>query len=231
MPITIRCPACATAMAAPEEYAGKAMKCPKCFAVVNVPANAPSAPPPPVQSKPMSATASPPAPPAAAAKKSGNKLYLTLAGLGALMLMSCCCGIGIGWGGIGGGAATVYRYFRPEKNEKVTKENFEKLKAEMTQKDITLTDIEAVLDKGEPTTLEDVKAAYKNEKKEKMDHIIAEHAVMIDRKADYRWRNGDEFIFVMFNGSAADNGKAVYLAHVKPSGSETNVSSHGALPK
>src|SRR5262249_23518957 len=154
----------------------------KCSATLQVPAVSAPAPTSP---NPAPATTAP-APGASAgpeaAKKSRKGLYIGV-GVAAALLLMCCCGGGGSWGGYNS-------FFRGEKNEKVTKDNFDKLKLDMT-----LDEIEKVLGPGKPTTLDDVKAAYKNEKQDMLDHLNAEHAVMIDRKADYRWQNGDTFIF------------------------------------
>jgi len=212
MPITVKCPSCSTPMSAPDQMAGQMVRCPNCSATLQVPAaSAPNSGP--SASAPPGASAG-----AGPATKSRKGLYIGLGVAGALLLM-CCCGGGGSWG-------VYYSFFRAEKNENVTKDNFDKLKLDMT-----LDEIEKVLGPGKPTTLDDVKAAYKNEKQDKLDHVNAEHAVMIDRKADYRWQNGDTFIFAIFSGPAKENGKAAYLAYVKPLSGETNVVSHGSVPK
>jgi hypothetical protein len=216
MPITVKCPSCSTPMSAPDQMAGQMVRCPKCSTTLQVPA----ASAPPNSAPPGAAPGAGPEP----AAKSRKGLYIG-AGVGAALLLLCCCVVSVaGYFG--------YSHLTVEKNEKVTKENFDKLKADMAQKDgLTLTDLEAVLGPGKPTTLEDVKAAYKNEKPDTLDQRNAEHAVMIARKADYRWRNGDDFIFAIFNPPAKDNGKVVFLAYVSPVSGKTIESSHGSPPK
>ena len=58
MPIRLTCPSCSAALSVKDEYAGRAVKCPKCGGVI--PAGQPAAAPPP--SKPSAALPPPPAP-------------------------------------------------------------------------------------------------------------------------------------------------------------------------
>jgi hypothetical protein len=225
MPINIKCPSCSTPMAAPDQMAGQMVRCPKCNTTLQVPAASAATNSAPTTAAPgkMPSGAPAGAGPQPAAK-SRRGLYIG-AGVGALVLLLSCCVLSVA-------GYFILPSLMAEKNEKVTKENFDKLKADMTQKDaLTQKDLEDVLGPGKPTTLDDVKAAYKNEKQDALDQRNAEHAVMIARKADYRWRNGDEFIFAIFNGPAKDNAKVVFLAYVNPVSGKTIESSHGTLSK
>jgi hypothetical protein len=152
--------------------------------------------------------------------KSRKGLYIGLA-VAAVLLLSCCC-----LGSVGGIGAYYFVYLAGESNPKVTKENFDKLKVDMT-----LNQIEELLGPGKPTTVDDVKAAFKFKTKAEQDKIMEEHALMIGRGADYRWKNGDETIFVIFKSPAKENGKAGYLVYVKSTSGSNSVSSMGFMPK
>jgi predicted Zn finger-like uncharacterized protein len=202
MPIVVACPSCQTRLKVPDQSAGKKVKCPKCSAAIDVPLTGneqiPDTPAAPGPAAP--ATGSAPAAnggdAGAAPKKSRKGLYIGL-GVGAFLLLSCCC-----VGGIGTGVGIWY--FGGERNDKVTKTNYDSLHEGMT-----LLEIEKILGTGKPATTDDVKAAYKTmqapDKKSDLDKVIKSHDAAIAKDADYRWRNGDDYIFVIFDKSAKDN--------------------------
>jgi hypothetical protein len=197
----------------PDQSAGKMVKCPKCSNAISVPLTGneqlPATPPAAAAPPPSGASALTSAPAADAGpgatgddtpKKSKKGLYIGL-GIGAVLLLSCCC-LG-GGGGIGG----YFMFFNVEKNEKVTKANFDKLK-----KDMTLADIEKVLGPARATTTDDVKTAYKGKGSVEMENSAA-HSMAAVLGTDYCWRNGDDFIFATFNSSPKTdpNAKAVSI--------------------
>jgi hypothetical protein len=122
----------------------------------------------------------------AAPKKSKKGLYIGL-GVGAVLLLSCCC---LG----GGGGIAAYFMLGAEKNDKVTKENFGKL-----HKNDNLSQVEAVLgqDKGKEAKAEDIRKAFKESPKG--DEIIGKHGKNLLDGAIYYWRNGDDWIFIVFD--------------------------------
>ena len=62
MPITLTCPSCNQQCAVKEEYAGMQVRCPRCPAVIPVPALPPSVPVAIVEPEPMAIVETTPAP-------------------------------------------------------------------------------------------------------------------------------------------------------------------------
>src|SRR5262245_51480587 len=118
MPINIKCPSCSTPMAAPDQMAGQMVRCPKCNTTLQVPAASAatnSAPPAPAPGKTAAATPTGAGP--VPAPKSRKGLYIG-AGVGALVLLMSCCVLSVA-------GYFIYPSLTAEKNEKVTKENFD----------------------------------------------------------------------------------------------------------
>lgn len=183
------------------------VKCPKCAATISVPETGgeqlPVAPPPAAptpESVPPAAADAPEADAAPTPAKSKKKLYIGLGAGAAVLLLSCCC--------LGVGSTVAFVWLSGEKNDKVTKANFDSLHEGMT-----LLEIEGKLGTGtgKATKIEDVKTAFKSKQGPDLDKLVKTHEAAIAKDADYRWRNGDDFIFVIFDKSAKDNGKAVTL--------------------
>lgn len=236
-------------MKVPDQAAGKKVKCPKCSSAIDVPlsgneqiADSPSvfgsapppvrppAPVPPPDPEPQlppdpepelanqpeagtdtAATDDEVAPP----PKSKKKLVLILGGLASVLLLSCCC--------LGVGGYFVIPYFLAEKNDKVTKANYDLILGGMT-----LSAIEEKLGPGTATKMDDLKAAYKSKKPEELKELEEKHRAAISTDADYRWRNRNDFIFVIFDKSAKDNGKAVTIYFVANSSDPPIIIQRGA---
>ena len=125
-----------------------------------------------------------------------------------LLLLSCCC-----LGGVGGGVALYFgvgpgAYYLSGREELPGHEGELRL---ALQSGMTLAEIEAKLGPGKPTSMAEVKAVYRACPGGKTSWVdvtgIHEHA-RFDRGANYRWRNGDDFIIVLFDKPAKEGGKA-----------------------
>jgi hypothetical protein len=235
-------------MKVPDQAAGKKVKCPKCAAAIDVPlsgneqmADSPSvfgAAPPPVPQparveerdpdpEPETESSSPNQEADAGATvdevpppKSKKKFVMILGGLAAVLLLSCCC--------LGGGGFFAYtRWFAGERNDKVTKASYD----DNVKEGMKLADIEAKLGPGTATKMDDLKAAYKSKKPEEIKDLEDAHRAAISKDADYRWRNGDDFIFVIFDKSAKDNGKAVTIYWVANSSNPPVIIQKGTEPR
>jgi hypothetical protein len=203
-------------MKVPDTHAGKKVKCPKCAAVISVPAVADEpaevvadAPAPAATDRPRPAVPPPEAGeeqggeevPAAPKKKSKKGLYIGLGiGCGAL-LGFCCCG---------GGIATFL--LLPETNDKVTHANFKRLKEGMTR-----AQVEEVLGPGKEATRGDVEKIYKEYPPQDFKYEMDNWGPRIDQKYVYRWQNGSDMIFVAYDKPPSQNGKTQKIVWVTSS--------------
>jgi predicted Zn finger-like uncharacterized protein len=205
MPIVVTCPSCSTRLKVADQSAGKMVKCPKCAAAIPVPATGgeqlaetPSAAPPAAADAASAGDAS------AAPKKSNKKLFIGL-GIGAVLLLSCCCL------GTGGGIASYFLFFSTEKNDKVTKANMKSLKNNMG-----LPDVEKVLGPGKQATTEDLRTANKGRFQPEIDRVISDYGTKASDGLIYRWRNVDDWIFIIFDKAPkTKDGKDVLDAKAK----------------
>ena len=84
--------------------------------------------------------------------------------------------------------------FATEKNDKVTKQNLKTLKNNMG-----LADVEGVLGPGKKATTEDLRAANKGRVAIEVDRVISDYGAKASDGLVYRWRNGDDWIFIIFD--------------------------------
>ena len=241
MPFSINCPICRTKLKVPDAAVGRQIKCPQCGNKMSVAAGEPEPAPPPVvasiqatEPAPLPAVAPEPEPvydrPRPRRKsKSNTGLIIGLVAGAVILLLFCCIGGGVAYyvfrdsGGVAGGAGPLSAIALA--NPRVTKANYDRL-----QEGMTLAEVEAILGKGSPTNAVEVRQVYNNIHGMvggMGDRMADQKNFMYDRAAAagalYRWRNGDNYIFIVFTAPPAAGGKLTYRYFQEKNGN--NVSS------
>jgi predicted Zn finger-like uncharacterized protein len=239
MPLTIKCPSCSAKLKLTDNAAGRQVKCPSCHTPIIVAAD--PAPPPvpvvaPVEDGEEDTSLPPddqsqPERPRRRKKKKGNTGLLIGLGVGALALLGVCC--------IGGGAAFYFlRDSGPgggsfnllaNNNPKVTKANYDRL-----QEGMGLAEVEAILGKGSPTNAAEVRKVYSTiQTMTGPMQVDGRTGSMYDRAsaqgALYRWRNGDNYIFVVFTAPPSAGGKLTYRFIQEKNGNNVSSTEGGTI--
>jgi hypothetical protein len=94
----------------------------------------------------------------------------------------------------------------PETNDKITQENVDKIKKEMT-----LAEVEAILGKGKPATIADVRDACSGLHSSSVEDRIKRWTPKCDQNAAFRWQNGRERVLIAFTTPPAQGGKVQAL--------------------
>jgi hypothetical protein len=161
-------------------------------------------------------------------KKSNKGLIIGLSIGGVALLSLCCCGGGIGmyYGGVfdslGG-------------NPKVTLDNYMLLKDGMT-----LAQVEGIMGSGKAAGAGEVTEVFKTDpgtfgggfgggRGDQTARVQSAMEQAAGRGAVYRWKNGEDVLFVMFSGPPTAGGKAKFFYLRQKTGGATITNSNGSL--
>lgn len=201
-----------------DELRGRNIRCAQCSTVIKVEDKPPvvGGPEERIAPQPTRKSATPrrrdeePMQRPPARKKSNLGLIIGLViGLGAVLGV-CCCGGGVG----------VYFIVKPETNPKLTSENVNRVKLGMT-----LAEIEAIVDKGKPASLDDVRETFNRDAGGVHAASRGAHEAGVAQGMVYRWKNGnDTSMVILFNGPPASGGKAKNILFTqKKGGASTSI--------
>jgi predicted Zn finger-like uncharacterized protein len=212
MSLTVICPSCGASLRVKDELLGRNIRCAKCDTVIKVEDK-----PPVVEATPEERNAAQPTRKSATprrrddesrerpAKKKKSSMGLIIGlvvGLGV-----CCCG----------GGVAIYFIAMPETNPKLTPENVGKVKTGMT-----LAEVEAIIDKGKPATLGDVRDTFDRELSGMYAGSRGAHDSGVLQGLVYRWKNGsDTSLIILLTASPSSGGKVKNLLFTEKKGTAT----------
>jgi predicted Zn finger-like uncharacterized protein len=212
MSLSVTCPSCGSTLRVKDELRGRNIRCAKCSTVIKVEDKPPGreeriAPQPSRPSAtPRRRDEQPPV--TLPARKSNLPLIIGLVvGLGALLGLCCC-----------GGGVAVYFIARPETNPRLTSENVSKVKLGMT-----LTEVEAIVDKGKVATLDDVRETFNRDASGRHAASRSAHEAGVANGLVYRWKDGsDASMVILFNSPPSAGGKARNILFTQKKGNASS---------
>jgi predicted Zn finger-like uncharacterized protein len=148
-------------------------------------------------------------------QKSGSGMtWLAVVGGMVLLGVLVCGGLGF----------FIYKRMKPENNPSVTMANFQRVEVGMT-----LNQVEFILGPGRAPREFEMDALPDDEDQKNQDIVAA----LDDADAAgqlYRWRNGNEGIWIIFTQDPHTGGKVEYIAFITINGQKMNIVSKGNLP-